>query len=177
LLVHVLLTEQQDFSHRLLVEEGYNDFTLIDTCYIEELPKLESYLNSISYKMSDIKRIILTHAHADHVQAANEVKKRTYTLSSGVGAKIYSHWIDSAYLAHYPPYHGPPNIRTYKELLEKYDLKIEDVIKKFGKLDVDPITVDEKLKDGDKIRSLTYSRPHSWPYIALFGRTKNSFRC
>ena len=49
--------------------------------------------------MSDIKRIILTQAHADHVQAANEVKKRTY-VSSGVGAKIYSHWIDSAYLAH-----------------------------------------------------------------------------
>jgi glyoxylase-like metal-dependent hydrolase (beta-lactamase superfamily II) len=50
---------------------------ILRTCYIKELPKLESYLNSISYQMSDIKRIILTHAHADHVQAANEVKKRT----------------------------------------------------------------------------------------------------
>jgi len=142
-------------GHRVipyLVEEGYNDLTLIDTCYIKELPKLESYLETISYRMSDIKRIILTHAHADHVQAANEIKERTY-VSSGVGAKVYSHWIDSAYLAHDPPYHGPPNIRIYKELLDNYNLKIEDVINKFGKLDVDPITVDEKLKDGDKIES------------------------
>jgi glyoxylase-like metal-dependent hydrolase (beta-lactamase superfamily II) len=97
-----------------LVEEGYNDLTLIDTCYIKELPKLESYLNNIGYKMSDIKRIILTHAHADHVQAANEVKKRTSVTSSDVEAKIYSHWIDSAYLAHNPPYHGPPNNRIYR---------------------------------------------------------------
>jgi len=152
-----------------LVEEGHNDLTLIDTCYIKELPKLESYLKSISYRMSDIKRIILTHAHADHVQAANEVKKRTY-VSSGVGAKIYSHWIDSAYLAHNPPYHGPPNIRIYKELLDKYNLKIEDVIKKFGRLDVDPIAVDEKLKDGDKIKSLKviHTPGHTPGHISLY---------
>lgn len=56
-----------------LVEEGYNDLTLIDTCYIKELPKLQSYL--------DIKRIIVTHA-----QAANERKKRTDDQ-----AKIYAH--------------------------------------------------------------------------------------
>ena len=80
-----------------LVEEGYNDFTLIDTCYIKEFLKLESYLNSISYEMSDIKRTILTHGDADYLQAANEVKKLNH-VSSGVGAKIYSHWIDSAYL-------------------------------------------------------------------------------
>jgi glyoxylase-like metal-dependent hydrolase (beta-lactamase superfamily II) len=71
-----------------LLEEGYNDLTLIDTCYIKELPKLESYLKSIGYKMSDIKRIILTHAHADHAQAANEIKKRTSATSSDVQAKL-----------------------------------------------------------------------------------------
>ena len=73
-----------------LVEEGYNDLTLIDTCYIKELPKLESYLNSISYEMSDIKRIILTHAHAHHVQAANEVKKRTYLFLRRWSKDIFS---------------------------------------------------------------------------------------
>jgi glyoxylase-like metal-dependent hydrolase (beta-lactamase superfamily II) len=57
--------------------------------------------------MSDIKCIILTHAHADHAQAANEIKKRTSATSSDDQAKIYAHWIDSAYLAHNPPYHGP----------------------------------------------------------------------
>jgi glyoxylase-like metal-dependent hydrolase (beta-lactamase superfamily II) len=51
-----------------IIEEGRNDLTLIDTCYIRELPKLETFLNNIGYEMTDIKRIILTHAHADHTR-------------------------------------------------------------------------------------------------------------
>ena len=49
-----------------ILEEGPNSLTLIDTCYIEELPKLISYLDNNAYKMQDIKRIILTHGHSDH---------------------------------------------------------------------------------------------------------------
>jgi glyoxylase-like metal-dependent hydrolase (beta-lactamase superfamily II) len=49
-------------------------------------------------------------------------------------------------------------------------LKIEDVIKKFGKLDVDPIAVDEKLKDGDKIKSLKviHTPGHTPGHISLY---------
>jgi glyoxylase-like metal-dependent hydrolase (beta-lactamase superfamily II) len=100
-----------------IIEEGQNDLTLIDTCYIMELPKLEAYLNNIGYKMTDIKRIILTHARADYAQAAYEVKKRT-SISSDSQAKIYAHWIDSAFLAHSPPYHGPPTLSNYKYMQE-----------------------------------------------------------
>lgn len=83
-------------GHRIepyIIEEGHNDLTLIDTCYIKELPKLKSYLNNAGYEISDIKRIILTHLHPDHAQAANESKKSTYTSADGA-AKIYAHWID-----------------------------------------------------------------------------------
>jgi glyoxylase-like metal-dependent hydrolase (beta-lactamase superfamily II) len=46
--------------------------------------------------MSNIKRIILTHVHSDHTQAANEVKKRTSAAAANDGRpKIYAHWIDS----------------------------------------------------------------------------------
>ena len=114
--------------------------------------------------MIDIKRLILTHVHADHAQAANEVKKRA-SISRDVGAKIYSHWIDSAYLAHNPPYHCPPDLRIYNELLQKYDLRIEDVIKKFDKLDVDPITVDERLKDGE---AYGHTPGHTPGHISLY---------
>ena len=89
--------------------------------------------------MSDMKRILLTHVNSDHAQAPNEIKKRTYSITTtsasaydaAGGAKVYAHWI--AYFAHTPPYHGPPDIRIYRELFQKYDLKTEDVIKKFGK--------------------------------------------
>lgn len=152
-----------------IIEEGQNDLTLIDTCYIRELPKLEAYLNNIGYKMTDIKRIILTHAHADHAQAANEIKMRT-SISLDGQAKIYSHWIDSAFLAHSPPYHGPPTLSNYKELLQKNGLTIEDTIKKFGKLDVDPIFVDGQLDDGDMIKSLKviHTPGHTPGHISLY---------
>jgi hypothetical protein len=41
-----------------LVEEGPNDLTLIDTCFIAELPKLEAYINNAGYSMKEIKRMI-----------------------------------------------------------------------------------------------------------------------
>jgi glyoxylase-like metal-dependent hydrolase (beta-lactamase superfamily II) len=60
-----------------LVEERPNDLTLIDTFFIAELPKLESYINKAGHSMKEIKRIIITHVHVDHTQAANEIKKRS----------------------------------------------------------------------------------------------------
>lgn len=121
--------------------------------------------------MSDIKRIILTHVHTDHAQAANEVKRRTIPANDAAGgAKIYAHWIDSDYLAHTPIYHGPPNIKIYRELFQKYGLDTEDVIKKFGKLEVDPIIVDKKLSDGDMIKSLKviHTPGHTPGHISLY---------
>jgi glyoxylase-like metal-dependent hydrolase (beta-lactamase superfamily II) len=49
-------------------------------------------------------------------------------------------------------------------------LKIQDVTKKFGKLDVDPITVDEELKDGDKIKSLKviHTPGHTPGHMSLY---------
>jgi glyoxylase-like metal-dependent hydrolase (beta-lactamase superfamily II) len=57
-------------------------------------------------------------------------------------------------LSHNPPYHGPPDINIYRQLFQKFGIHEEDVIKKFKKLDVDPIQVDEQVKDGDFIKSL-----------------------
>jgi glyoxylase-like metal-dependent hydrolase (beta-lactamase superfamily II) len=62
-----------------LVEEGPNDLTLIDTCFSSELPKLKSYVVNAGYDFKNIKRIILTHVHIDHIQAANELKRLSYT--------------------------------------------------------------------------------------------------
>jgi glyoxylase-like metal-dependent hydrolase (beta-lactamase superfamily II) len=58
-------------------EERSNDLTLIDTCFSVELPKLEKYLSKAGYRFEGIKRIVLTHVHVDHTQAANEIKKRS----------------------------------------------------------------------------------------------------
>jgi glyoxylase-like metal-dependent hydrolase (beta-lactamase superfamily II) len=76
----------------LFVEDN---LTLIDPAFLSQVPILENYLLDVGYEIKNVKRIILTHVHVDHSQAANEIKKRS-------GAKIYSHWIESRYLSHNP---------------------------------------------------------------------------
>ena len=80
----------------LFIEENSKDLTLIDPSFLSQLPILENYLLNAGYDIKNVKRIILTHVHVDHAQAAKEIKKKT-------GAKIYSHWIEANYLAHNPP--------------------------------------------------------------------------
>ena len=81
--------------------EDQNDLTLIDPFFLSQLPIFEDYLLDIGYDIKNVKRIILTHVHMDHSQAANEVKRKS-------GAKIYSHWIEAIYLGQNLPYSGPP---------------------------------------------------------------------
>lgn len=146
-----------------LIEENPNDLTLIDTCFLSELRKFEAYVTNAGYDMNYIRRIILTHVHIDHVQAANEIKRRS-------GAKLYSHWVDAAYLANDPIYSGPPSHQTLHELLQKFGVKKEDLIKKFGSLEREPILVEEQLKDGDRIGNLQviHTPGHTPGHISLF---------
>jgi len=44
--------------------------------------------------MRDIKRIVLTNLHSDHLQPANEVKKGISYASGQF--EIYAYWIDAA---------------------------------------------------------------------------------
>ena len=146
-----------------LVEERPNDLTLIDTCFTSELPKLKSYIINAGYDLDNIKRIILTHVHIDHIQAANELKRLS-------GAKLYSHWIEARYLADDPQYQGAPSHETVQNLLKKFGAKMEDIGKKFGHFNVDPISVDEQLQDGDMIGSLKiiHTPGHTPGHISLY---------
>ena len=105
-----------------------DDLTLIDPSFLPQLPILEDYIHNLGYNMKDIKRIVLTHLHIDHAQAANEIRNRT-------GAKIYSHWIEAGYLAHNPPYPGPPTAQAIQDILKKSGLSQEELTKKFGSMD------------------------------------------
>ena len=105
--------------------EDQNNLTLIDPSFLSQLPILESYLLDIGYDIKNVKRIILTHVHVDHSQAANEIRRRS-------GAKIYSHWIEALYLAHNPPYQGPPTTKETADKLEKLGVSIRGLIKEYG---------------------------------------------
>ena len=85
-------------------------------------------------------------------------------ISSSCGqAEIYAYWIDAAYLAHNPLYPGPPDSKIYEKLFQRYGLRTEDVIKKFERLDVEPLGVDHISNDGDTFKSLkvVHTRGHT----------------
>ena len=67
--------------------DGDDGLTLIDA-------GSPSVLTELGSKLADIRRIVLTHAHAhpDHVQAVPELRART-------GATVFAHAADAAWLA------------------------------------------------------------------------------
>ncbi|MDR4512050.1 MAG: MBL fold metallo-hydrolase [Nitrososphaeraceae archaeon] len=148
-----------------IVQEDDNgeDLTLIDTGYISEMPKFETYLDSIGLKLKNIKRIILTHLHIDHIQAANYIKKIS-------NAKIYSHWLEAPFISKNIPYPGPPSQSTLQQIYDQNNLKIDDILKRFGRLDAEPIQVDSTLDDLTKVKSLTviHTPGHTFGHIALY---------
>ena len=151
-----------------LIEESLNDYTLVDTCFICSIPTFESYLSNAGVNIKDINRIVLTHLHPDHIEAANEVKRKT-------GAKIYSHWIESTYLSHELQYNGPPNREALEHVLKLMGTSIKKVTEKFGYIHVDPIVTDELLKDGDMIANtlqVIHTPGHTPGHISLYDRER-----
>jgi glyoxylase-like metal-dependent hydrolase (beta-lactamase superfamily II) len=151
-----------------IVEEAAHDLTLIDTCFSADLPKLEEYLHSCGYKISDIRRIVITHIHSDDTQAANEIRRR-----SGGALKILSHWAEAAYLSHNPPYSGPPSEETVQHFFNQLGIKPGDVFRKYGSFDVEPIKVDRQLQDGDtvgKSLQVIHTPGHTPGHISLYSK-------
>lgn len=139
-----------------LVEEGPKDLTLIDTCFVKDVPKLETYLTNIGHSMEEINRIVLTHLHIDHTQAVNEIMK----ISGG-----------AEYLTSNPRYHGLPTHETVTQILQKYGISIDDLIKRFGSFEQEQVIVDQVLKDGDMIGTklqVIHTPGHTPGHISLY---------
>ncbi|MDR4490342.1 MAG: MBL fold metallo-hydrolase [Candidatus Nitrosocosmicus sp.] len=146
-----------------LFVEDKDNLTLIDPGFLSQLPMLEKYLQDVGYEIKNVKQIILTHVHVDHAQAAKEIKRRS-------GARIYSHWIEARYLAHNPPYMGPPSTQETIKKLENLGISVESLSKEYGTLEVEPISVDEQVSDGDMIGSLKviHTPGHTPGHISLY---------
>ncbi len=98
-----------------IITSENNSGVLIDAPYGEEF-----ILNQLSLKGVDLKKILLTHGHCDHIASAAEIARRT-------GAEIYIHSADLSKLT---------NNRT--NLTEFFSLP-----------PIDPVTDAKTVEDGD----------------------------
>ncbi|HLZ62414.1 MAG TPA: MBL fold metallo-hydrolase [Ktedonosporobacter sp.] len=69
---------------RIYVIEAADGLTLVDTSVPGSLPQIEKELQRVGHHLSDVKRILITHAHSDHFGSLAALKEVT-------GARVYAH--------------------------------------------------------------------------------------
>src|SRR5258708_21323579 len=62
---------------RVYVIQGADGLTLIDTRLPGSAPKIARELKSQGFRLSDVKRILITHAHQDHVGSLGALQNMT----------------------------------------------------------------------------------------------------
>ena len=70
---------------RVYVIEGNDGLSCIDTSISNSLSQIQKDLQKIGYELKDIKHILITHAHPDHIGSLAALKEAT-------GAKIFAHY-------------------------------------------------------------------------------------
>ena len=87
---NIHLIDGISYSNVFLIVD--KDLTLIDTGMPKNGKKILEYISSLGFKPSDVKKIIITHYHPDHMGSLFEVWTETK-------ADIFVHDIDSPYVA------------------------------------------------------------------------------
>jgi glyoxylase-like metal-dependent hydrolase (beta-lactamase superfamily II) len=133
--------------------DGDDGLTLVDVGWASAPAVLLGAVTEIGRKPADIKRVILTHAHPDHVQGAAGLRRQT-------GATIVIHQADAGWL---PGGRVPPGGRSGA---------LGRLIDRVPKLHWTPFEADATVGDGDLIEGagglrVIHTPGHSPGHIAL----------
>ena len=77
--------------HLVVLWEGRDGATLIDAGYPGQMPAIERALGDAGVKLTDLKRILLTHQDLDHIGSAE-------ALVAATGAEVFAHAADAPYI-------------------------------------------------------------------------------
>jgi glyoxylase-like metal-dependent hydrolase (beta-lactamase superfamily II) len=132
--IHRIDESSNNMAHAnvYLVING-EELTIIDTGTSGNAQKTVEYIQKLGHQPADVKTIILTHFHMDHMGSAKELKDLT-------NAKVAVHTEDADYVSGKKPLPKPKNI-------------LFRAVSSFVK--PAPVQVDVILKEGDKIANLS----------------------
>jgi glyoxylase-like metal-dependent hydrolase (beta-lactamase superfamily II) len=86
---------------RVYVVEGKDGLTLVDTSLPNCRSIIEQQLQSSGFRLGDVKHILITHAHQDHIGSLAEIQQAT-------GAQTYAHRLDAPIIRGEKPVPLPP---------------------------------------------------------------------
>ncbi len=116
----------------LLVDDG--DLTLVDTGLPGRADLILEQIEELGYSPSDVKRIIITHHHADHTGSLAVLKQATQ-------AEVIAHPADAPYIDGTLAQPGPARPQWLSKLLAR-----------FSRLwATEPVAVDTLVNDGDEL--------------------------
>src|SRR5690349_13016254 len=81
--LHSMVETQGGYVHAFLIEDG-GDLTVIDTLYSAGAKHILEMIQKIGKSVTDVKRIVLTHAHRAHLGGLARLKELS-------GAEVYAH--------------------------------------------------------------------------------------
>jgi glyoxylase-like metal-dependent hydrolase (beta-lactamase superfamily II) len=134
--------EEGGHVHAFLLDDG-NGLTLIDTMYDDDGRHVLAELKAIGKAPTDIKHIILTHAHKSHVGGVAALKKAS-------GAPVYSHAWETDIIA---GRREATRVKAFppRKPLQVYKLQLGLAL---GLGRHQPCEVDTRLKAGDRVGPL-----------------------
>ncbi len=129
-------------SHAFLIDDG-GELTLIDTLYAADAGVIVNQIRAIGRSLTDLKHIVLTHAHRSHLGGLAALKRLS-------GATVYSHAWEADIVAGERAVQ--PSSWLPQDPLITYPYQIANNLHISSPR---PCRVDEMIADGDTIGPLT----------------------
>ncbi len=150
-----------DFVNTIVFREEDSSITLVDTGYKRAPARIVEGLAAIGGHLNDVQRIILTHAHSDHIGGAAELVRHA-GLS---GVAIHRDDVEFAESGVAPPL--------------DVDSTAGRILTRFGRAKFDPVKASTVLSDGEELPvagglKILHTPGHSPGHISLLHATSDT---